>query len=189
MNRVCRLEIEQRLGSADPLDLRVDEWCLSVGQENDTGLRLDGHHVPRAVVLLVGSGAFVLFDSTAVVLVERVAARQPRLSMAPIAQAVHIERRLRLDHQRGGATHPGQIRHCCLVHDRVVRIGAWRQIDFRSCHVQKAERHVGGERPCLLGADDVVGDSGHGRGRTRFRTKRAKWRDNGHRGVPVEGER
>ena len=110
-----------------------------VGQEDDAGLRAELDDVPRAIVFLVGARALVLLDDVLLVLVDREAGGDAGLLVAAHAQAIEVERRLVLDHQR----RVGAERREVLLRFRVdlsgIRIGARRQIDLRARDVQEAE--------------------------------------------------
>ena len=103
------------------------------------------------------------------VLVERKTAGQPDLLVGAHPQPVEVQGRFVLDDHRRGALQVLEVSHGLRVDLIAVRIRRDRQIDFRACHAQEAERRSGCQGARFVGVDDVVGNgrdarSGVGRG-------------------------
>ena len=81
----------------------VDCGIGAIGQKHHAGLRAKFDDVARAIVFLVAPGPLVFPDHVCFVLVEREAAGDAGLLVAPHAQSIEIERRRLVQHQRRAA--------------------------------------------------------------------------------------
>ena len=124
--------------------------------------------------------ALVLLDHVLLVLVHREARGDARLLVPAHPQAIEVQRRLVLHHQRRVVPQRIEVVARLGVDLGRVRIGAGRQIDLRSRDVQEAQGIAGRELAGLLGADDVVGDRRHGRGVVARRPQCAERSNDGH---------
>src|ERR687891_688447 len=156
---------------------RVDLGRGAIGEEHDPGLGAQRDHVARAVVLLVAPGELVLLDQPLLVLVDRVARREPGLLVPAGAEAIEVEARLGIEGQR---RRPPQLReapHRLLVNLVRMDIGAGREIDLGTGDMEEAERVALRLRPGLLGVDDVVRDGRDTGGHLGHRAQRLEGSD------------
>ena len=131
LDAVGRRDVEQRRHPRGALDNGVNGGRCLVDQEHRAGLRPQFDHVPRAIVFLVASRSFVLPDDVAVVLVHRKAAGDARLFVRAHPQAVNVQPRCLLEHERGVRLEPREVLHRFRIHGVGVRVRAGGEIDLR----------------------------------------------------------
>jgi hypothetical protein len=155
-------EVEQRRRPDRALHRPVNAGRRLVNQEHRPGLRPQLDDVARPIVLLVAARALVFLDDVAVVVVHGKGAGDPGLKVRSHTQPVDVQGRRVLEHQRRPRLEGVEILHRLRIHRVVIWVGVGREVDFRARHVQEAERIPGRQRACLVGVDDIVGNSGDG---------------------------
>ena len=118
-----------------------------------------------------------------VVLVDREACGDAGLRMRAHLQAIDVKRRRVFFDERRARSQIAKVLGRAFVDLVGMRIGARRQIDLGARDVQKAQRVAVGQRPRLVGAHDVVRNSGHRRGRMGRGTQRCEGKNGSHETV------
>src|SRR6516225_11780842 len=121
-------------------DQLVYLWLGSINEKNRFVIAAERFDVPRAIVLLVGSGPLVLFDEPGVVLVDARGRDHTDLNVAAHSLPVEVEPRLRILNQPTLRSERFEIALAELVDFLRMLIGAARQPDFRSRDVKKTLR-------------------------------------------------
>ncbi len=141
------------------LHQRCDGGLVAVGQENRAGLAVGPVDVFRPVVLFGAAGLFVNFDFAGFV-VGHVAERDDAVLSATVHfLAVKIERRLGFAYQRAAGFELFKIFNRLGIHRVGIRIGAFRQINFRTGYAQERKRIAGGHFRRLFPVHHIVGKS------------------------------
>ncbi len=155
-NTIVRFEVEEWPIRRDPRRHSGDVGTRPMGEEGETSLRVQCHHVARAIRFLVVARTLVFLDLAAIVFIQGEAARESSLHVIAVAETIEIERRLRLHHQRRALPQRTQILDGHAIDIGRVRAGRPRKLYLRTGHTEKTERIVRRQRSRLVSIDNVV---------------------------------
>ena len=154
-------QIVEGFSLADTGDDLVHLLPVTVGEEDRSGLGIQGVDLAHPVVLLLRPGELVAADPVALVVGHRGDRHQAGLHVLSHLQTVDVVAGSLLPHQDPFLDHPLQVLRPLSVDRRIVGIGSLRQVDLRLGDVQEAPGTAGRAFAGLAGVQHVVGRGHH----------------------------